>query len=177
MFQILASLESLVRSLPKIHRSASEPTLNRTHLQSEDFMYMCASPKTPINSQYGAFPFFSAASNIWLSHSHHCDNSFAYKTNPNKDCNKRLFAIWWLDILSLNRKYSAHKRRGHQQIGVGLYVPTVCKESSETCIVFLFIRQSWKHTTGLISFFSSVHKMDKLVCMRLVLYKSWEGLF
>ncbi|GFQ98698.1 hypothetical protein TNCT_298821 [Trichonephila clavata] len=62
--QILASLESLARSLPKIHRSASEPTLNRTHLQSEDFMYICASPKTPINSQFGAFPYFSAGSNM-----------------------------------------------------------------------------------------------------------------
>ncbi|XP_054718655.1 serine/threonine-protein kinase B-raf-like isoform X2 [Uloborus diversus] len=62
--QILASLESLARSLPKIHRSASEPTLNRTHLQSEDFLYICASPKTPINSQFGAFSFFSAANNI-----------------------------------------------------------------------------------------------------------------
>lgn len=57
--QILASLDSSVRSLPKIHRSASEPTLNRTQLQSDDFLYMCASPKTPINSQYGAFPIFS----------------------------------------------------------------------------------------------------------------------
>ncbi|XP_076332952.1 serine/threonine-protein kinase A-Raf-like isoform X2 [Tachypleus tridentatus] len=54
--QILASLESLARSLPKIHRSTSEPTLNRTHLQSEDFTYNCASPKTP--SQFGTFPFF-----------------------------------------------------------------------------------------------------------------------
>jgi pole hole protein len=57
--QILASLESCLHSLPKIHRSASEPTLNRTQLQSDDFLYMCASPKTPINSQYGAFPIFS----------------------------------------------------------------------------------------------------------------------
>lgn len=57
--QILASLESLLRSLPKIHRSASEPTLNRTRLQSDDFLYMCASPKTPINSQFGAFPFYT----------------------------------------------------------------------------------------------------------------------
>ncbi|GLG94720.1 Raf homolog serine/threonine-protein kinase Raf [Gryllus bimaculatus] len=57
--QILASLESAVRLLPKIHRSASEPTLNRTQLQSDDFLYMCASPKTPINSQFGAFPFYS----------------------------------------------------------------------------------------------------------------------
>ncbi|XP_047118079.1 raf homolog serine/threonine-protein kinase Raf [Schistocerca piceifrons] len=55
--QILASLESALQSLPKIHRSASEPTLNRTQLQSDDFLYMCASPKTPINSQFGAFPF------------------------------------------------------------------------------------------------------------------------
>ncbi|EEB17557.1 cAMP-dependent protein kinase catalytic subunit, putative [Pediculus humanus corporis] len=59
--QILASLESLVRSLPKIHRSASEPTLNRTRLQSDEFLYMCASPKTPINSQFGAFPFYTPA--------------------------------------------------------------------------------------------------------------------
>lgn len=57
--QILASLESLLRSLPKIHRSASEPTLNRTRLQSDDFLYMCASPKTPINSQFGVFPFYT----------------------------------------------------------------------------------------------------------------------
>ncbi|XP_062613189.1 serine/threonine-protein kinase B-raf-like isoform X1 [Saccostrea cucullata] len=46
--QILSVLESLERSLPKVHRSASEPTLNLA--QSEDFMYLCASPKTPINS-------------------------------------------------------------------------------------------------------------------------------
>lgn len=62
--QILASLEGLLRSLPKIHRSASEPTLNRTNLQSEDcdYLYTCASPKTPINCQFGAFPFFSSTS-------------------------------------------------------------------------------------------------------------------
>ncbi|EEC15325.1 hypothetical protein IscW_ISCW011622 [Ixodes scapularis] len=60
--QMLASLESLMRSLPKIHRSTSEPTLNRTHLQSEDFLYVCASPKTP--SQFGAFPFFSTTGNF-----------------------------------------------------------------------------------------------------------------
>ncbi|XP_054162999.1 raf homolog serine/threonine-protein kinase Raf-like isoform X2 [Oppia nitens] len=58
--QILATLEHLLRSLPKIHRSTSEPTLNRTHLQSDDFLgTVCASPKTPINSQFGAFPFFT----------------------------------------------------------------------------------------------------------------------
>ncbi|XP_022709749.1 serine/threonine-protein kinase B-raf-like isoform X4 [Varroa jacobsoni] len=63
--QILASLESLMRSLPKIHRSTSEPTLNRTHLQSEDFLFACASPKTP--SQFGnqpSFTFFSATGNF-----------------------------------------------------------------------------------------------------------------
>ncbi|XP_013407073.1 serine/threonine-protein kinase B-raf isoform X5 [Lingula anatina] len=60
--QILASLESLVRNMPKLHRSQSEPTLNRTHLQSDDFdiIYQCASPKTPIG-QYGAFNFFNSS--------------------------------------------------------------------------------------------------------------------
>ncbi|CAL8114846.1 unnamed protein product [Orchesella dallaii] len=56
--QILTSLESLLSSLPKIHRSESEPMLNRTHIQSDDFLYVCASPKTPINTQFGAFHFF-----------------------------------------------------------------------------------------------------------------------
>uniref|UniRef100_A0A8C1P7B7 non-specific serine/threonine protein kinase n=1 Tax=Cyprinus carpio TaxID=7962 RepID=A0A8C1P7B7_CYPCA len=47
--QILASIELLARSLPKIHRSASEPSLNRAGFQTEDFsLYACASPKTPI---------------------------------------------------------------------------------------------------------------------------------
>lgn len=57
--QILASLEGLIRTLPKIHRSTSEPFLNRTPLQSDDFVYQCASPRTPIHAQYGAFPFYS----------------------------------------------------------------------------------------------------------------------
>lgn len=55
--QILASLEGLLRGLPKITRSASEPNLNRTQLQSDDFLYTCASPKTPVNFQFGAFLF------------------------------------------------------------------------------------------------------------------------
>lgn len=62
--QILASLESLLRSLPKITRSASEPNLNRTQLQSDDFLYTCASPKTPVNFQFGAFPFYPSGGNI-----------------------------------------------------------------------------------------------------------------
>ena len=56
--QILASLESLLQSMPKIHRSTSEPLLNRTQLQSDDLL-VCASPKTPVNTQFGAFPFYS----------------------------------------------------------------------------------------------------------------------
>uniref|UniRef100_A0A0A9X2K4 non-specific serine/threonine protein kinase n=2 Tax=Lygus hesperus TaxID=30085 RepID=A0A0A9X2K4_LYGHE len=56
--QILASLESLLQSMPKIHRSTSEPLLNRTQLHSDDLLYVCASPKTPVNTQYGAFPFY-----------------------------------------------------------------------------------------------------------------------
>lgn len=56
--QILASIELLARSLPKIHRSASEPSLNRAGFQTEDFsLYACASPKTPIQAGgYGGFP-------------------------------------------------------------------------------------------------------------------------
>ncbi|NP_001087444.1 B-Raf proto-oncogene, serine/threonine kinase L homeolog [Xenopus laevis] len=55
--QILASIELLARSLPKIHRSASEPSLNRAGFQTEDFsLYTCASPKTPIQGgAYGGF--------------------------------------------------------------------------------------------------------------------------
>ncbi|XP_067856036.1 serine/threonine-protein kinase B-raf isoform X1 [Heptranchias perlo] len=58
--QILASIELLARSLPKIHRSASEPSLNRAGFQTEDFsLYTCASPKTPIQAGgYGEFTAF-----------------------------------------------------------------------------------------------------------------------
>ncbi|XP_078045033.1 serine/threonine kinase raf oncogene [Augochlora pura] len=62
--QILASLESLQRGLPKITRSASEPNMNRTQLQSDDFLYTCASPKTPVNFQFGAFSFYPSGGNI-----------------------------------------------------------------------------------------------------------------
>lgn len=66
VLQIHATLELLARSLPKIHRSYSEPSLTKTHLQSDDFLYTCPSPKTPINSQFTAFPFFSTTSaNFW----------------------------------------------------------------------------------------------------------------
>ena len=56
---ILVSLESLSRSLPKIHRSASEPTLSGSHFQSEDIYFAYALPKTPMNAQFGAFPLFN----------------------------------------------------------------------------------------------------------------------
>ncbi|XP_026468381.1 raf homolog serine/threonine-protein kinase Raf isoform X3 [Ctenocephalides felis] len=63
--QILTSLENLIRSLPKIHRSTSEPNLNRTHLHSDDFVYTCTSPKTPVNFHFGQFPFYNTtAGNI-----------------------------------------------------------------------------------------------------------------
>lgn len=54
---ILNMLENMLRTLPKIHRSASEPNLTQTQLQNDDFMYMCASPKTPVN--FHNFPFYN----------------------------------------------------------------------------------------------------------------------
>lgn len=52
---VLASLESSLQSLPKILRSASEPTLNHSYFQSDEFLYMCTSPKTPICSHFDEF--------------------------------------------------------------------------------------------------------------------------
>ena len=57
--QVLASLESLYMSIPKIKRSKSEPAIHRTDSFDFDFKYMCASPKTPINSQFTNFFFTS----------------------------------------------------------------------------------------------------------------------
>ncbi len=55
---ILSSVESLLYSLPKLHRSTSEPNLNRTHFHSDDFLYPCSSPKSPGNFQlYDEFSF------------------------------------------------------------------------------------------------------------------------
>ncbi|XP_022827976.1 raf homolog serine/threonine-protein kinase phl isoform X2 [Spodoptera litura] len=60
--QILASLESMLRAMPKITRSASEPNLNRQLHASDDYLsYSCASPKTPVNFQFNtdtSFPAF-----------------------------------------------------------------------------------------------------------------------
>ncbi|XP_071082636.1 serine/threonine-protein kinase A-Raf-like isoform X1 [Haliotis cracherodii] len=56
--QVLAILENLYLSIPKIKRSKSEPAIHRTDSFDMEFKYMCASPKTPINSQFGHFSFF-----------------------------------------------------------------------------------------------------------------------
>lgn len=57
---VLVSLENLMSSLPKIHRSLSEPILNRTNLQNEDlFSANCSSPKTPVNANLSSFTFAS----------------------------------------------------------------------------------------------------------------------
>ncbi|KAJ0180863.1 hypothetical protein K1T71_002948 [Dendrolimus kikuchii] len=60
--QILASLESMLRAMPKITRSASEPNMNRQLHASDDYLsYSCASPKTPVNFQFNtdtSFPAF-----------------------------------------------------------------------------------------------------------------------
>ncbi|CAL1527085.1 unnamed protein product [Lymnaea stagnalis] len=57
--QLLASLESLYASIPKIKRSKSEPTIHRTDSFDLDFKHMCASPKTPINSHFTPKFFFT----------------------------------------------------------------------------------------------------------------------
>nr|ALE20555.1 Raf [Leptinotarsa decemlineata] len=63
--QIHASLEGFLRNHPKISRSTSEPNMNRTHLQSDDFIYTCMSPKTPVNFGPSSFLFYpSGTGNI-----------------------------------------------------------------------------------------------------------------
>lgn len=50
LFRLLLNmLENILRTLPKIHRSASEPNLTQSQLQNDDFLFMCSSPKTPVN--------------------------------------------------------------------------------------------------------------------------------
>ncbi|XP_065172659.1 raf homolog serine/threonine-protein kinase Raf-like [Atheta coriaria] len=79
--EIRASLEEQLRCLPKIHRSTSEPNLNRTQLQSDEFYYACASPKTPVN--------FGPANNflfLFARHDHlsRQTNVLVVETNRNK---------------------------------------------------------------------------------------------
>lgn len=60
--QVLAALEAMLRALPKITRSASEPALSGQLHACDDYLaYSCASPKTPVNFQFNAdtsFPQF-----------------------------------------------------------------------------------------------------------------------
>nr|XP_032528714.1 raf homolog serine/threonine-protein kinase Raf [Danaus plexippus plexippus] len=59
--QILASLEAMLRAMPKITRSASEPCLQRALHASDDCLgYACAEPKTPVNFQFDAHTSFPA---------------------------------------------------------------------------------------------------------------------
>uniref|UniRef100_A0A336L0X1 non-specific serine/threonine protein kinase n=1 Tax=Culicoides sonorensis TaxID=179676 RepID=A0A336L0X1_CULSO len=63
LFRLLLNmLENMLRTLPKFHRSASEPNLTQSQLQNDDFLYMCSSPKTPVN--FHNFQFFNGAGNI-----------------------------------------------------------------------------------------------------------------
>lgn len=58
LFRLLLNmLENILRTLPKIHRSASEPNLTQSQLQNEDFLFMCSvsSPKTPVNFHHNFF--------------------------------------------------------------------------------------------------------------------------
>uniref|UniRef100_A0A1Q3F2R8 non-specific serine/threonine protein kinase n=1 Tax=Culex tarsalis TaxID=7177 RepID=A0A1Q3F2R8_CULTA len=49
LFRLLLNmLENMLRTLPKFHRSASEPNFTQSQLQNDDFLYLCSSPKTPV---------------------------------------------------------------------------------------------------------------------------------
>ncbi|XP_045507699.1 raf homolog serine/threonine-protein kinase Raf isoform X1 [Colias croceus] len=59
--QILAALEAMLRALPKITRSASEPLLGpRLHASDDCLAYTCASPKTPVHFHFDADTSFPA---------------------------------------------------------------------------------------------------------------------
>ncbi|XP_055626022.1 raf homolog serine/threonine-protein kinase Raf [Toxorhynchites rutilus septentrionalis] len=63
LFRLLLNmLENMLRTLPKFHRSASEPNFTQTQLQNEDFLYLCSSPKTPVN--FHNFQFYNGTGNI-----------------------------------------------------------------------------------------------------------------
>ncbi len=62
---MLNTLETISQNLPKLKRSTSEPLLYRTHLQSDDFLYPLASPKTPINVTTN-FPLFTAGNSLLM---------------------------------------------------------------------------------------------------------------
>ncbi|XP_065092933.1 raf homolog serine/threonine-protein kinase Raf isoform X2 [Ochlerotatus camptorhynchus] len=63
LFRLLLNmLENMLRTLPKFHRSASEPNFTQTQLQNEDILYLCSSPKTPVN--FHNFQFYNGTGNI-----------------------------------------------------------------------------------------------------------------
>ncbi|XP_055529875.1 raf homolog serine/threonine-protein kinase Raf [Wyeomyia smithii] len=63
LFRLLLNmLENMLRTLPKFHRSASEPNFTQTQLQNDDFLYLCSSPKTPVN--FHNFQFYNGVGNI-----------------------------------------------------------------------------------------------------------------
>lgn len=63
LFRLLLNmLEYTWRTLPKLHRSASDSTLTQTQLQHDDFLYPCSSPKTPVN--FNSFQYYHSAGNI-----------------------------------------------------------------------------------------------------------------
>ena len=57
LFRLLLNmLENILRTLPKIHRSASEPNMTQSQLQNDDFLFLSvSSPKTPVNFHHTPF--------------------------------------------------------------------------------------------------------------------------
>ncbi|XP_036359406.1 serine/threonine-protein kinase A-Raf isoform X3 [Octopus sinensis] len=56
--QILSSIESLKRSLQRLQKSHSEPTLRPQSSDDLDLFNVFSSPKTPVNCQYAQFTFY-----------------------------------------------------------------------------------------------------------------------
>ncbi|GAB1598249.1 serine/threonine-protein kinase A-Raf-like isoform X4 [Argonauta hians] len=56
--QILSSIESLKRSLQRLQKSHSEPTLRPQSSDDLDLFNVFPSPKTPVNCQYAQFTFY-----------------------------------------------------------------------------------------------------------------------
>jgi B-Raf proto-oncogene serine/threonine-protein kinase len=60
LFRLLLNmLENILKTLPKFHRSASEPNLTQSQLQNDDFLFMCSSPKTPVHNIFHNFHFIT----------------------------------------------------------------------------------------------------------------------
>lgn len=61
LFRLLLNmLENILRTLPKFHRSASEPNIGSQF--HDDFLFSCSSPKTPVN--FNNFHFYNGHGNI-----------------------------------------------------------------------------------------------------------------